>query len=450
MSEPAPTAAATPSEARSLRANIAYSIVGNGLLNLGRVAVIAMLTKFTPRDVLGAYYFATVTLAAPLVMFCGLELRAAYVADARREFPFGAYRTLRNIGMTLAAATLLVVLLLRAASDGRWSLLPLMLFGCAGRLLFHFAEVYWGVFQKRERLDLVGWSNGIRGLGMIVPFVILMPLWGDATDAGRSTTVASVAAGIYVTVSLLVWRRLDRPLAMRGDVDLSWTWPQVTALARRTLPLGLVILIIMLCESVPQFVIAEQEDGLADLGAFGAMRIITMGAGFVLLQVATAAGNRLAIYYREDARAFLRLALRLTGVATAIAGAILVLTVVAGRWFLATLYTPEYAAYYPEFVILVVAQAVILLASIFGFVTTHMQRYWVQVPIQLAVLAVTTAFAWWLIPSDPVGGGAWTALARSITQAALYSVCVLVGVRRRLGQANPAAADEGDIPRGYQ
>ena len=44
--------------------------------------------------------------------------------------------------------------------------------------------------------------------------------------------------------------------------------------------------------------------------------------------------------------------------------------------------TEEYARYAPEFVILLSGQAILMLGSLFGFVTTHMGRFWVQVQVE--------------------------------------------------------------------
>jgi len=179
---------------------------------------------------------------------------------------------------------------------------------------------------------------------------------------------------------------------------------------------------------VPAWFINRQH-GLTDVGYYGALRVITLGAGFLIVQLGNAAGNRLAITYRTDLSRFVRLAVRLTLVAGAIGGWIVVVTWFWGEPFLQLVYPDNYAAHHLEFFILVVAQAIFLLGSIFGSVTTPMRRFWVQVPVQLTILLVTTVASYLLIPGDPVRGAAWTAVARAIAQAVLYLGCVVAGVR---------------------
>lgn len=426
----------------SLRKNIAYATIGNGVLNLGRLAVVALLAKFASTEIQGVFTSTTIALATPVTLFFGLELRAAFVADARGEFTFGAYRALRSLGMGVAALALLATVLWITRAEANPALVWLMLAVCAGRVIFHQAEVYWGVYQRRERLDRLAWSNSLRGLTMLAPFAILFlvpafhgrgappePAWG------RPLLIAAGAASTYAVAWLAVFWFFDRRHVVgHSDVDLSWKWAELGKLAKQTLPLGLVLLLINLCETVTQWFIkrAGGADGWAELGFFGAMRLITLAAMFFLVQVTTAAGNRLAITYQFDRPAFVRLAVRLTGVALVLGAGFWGLVWMHGEWILRVFYTPEYAGYYPEFLILTSAEAVVLLAVVFGSVTTHMRQFWIQVPVQVSVLVLTTISAWMLIdPANPVRGGAWTMLVRAVAQAVLYFGCVLIGLRWR-------------------
>ncbi len=426
----------------SLRRNTLYALLGNGALNLGRFAVVVLLAKFASEEIQGTFTYTSIAWAGPVVLFCGLELRAAFVADAGGEFAFGVYRALRTLGMGVAAVVLLAVVLWTTRAEASFTLIWMMLAICAGRIIFHQAEVCFGVYQRRERLDLMAWSNALRGLTLVAPFAILL-IWRRVANRSGSPEaapehlmqVAAWAFSFCVVAWAAIWWFLDRRLVIgHADVNLSWDWPAVWKLAKQTLPLGLVLLLINLCETVTQWFVkrAAEGDGWTELGYFGAMRFVTLGATFLIVQVSTAAGNRLANYYQRDLRSFLRLAAKLTGIAAALGGAILVAAWVFGEWFLRVVYTAKYAEHYGEFLILVLAQAVVLLAAVFGFVTTHMRQFWIQVPVQMGVLALTAVAAILLVqPENPVRGGAWTMLVRSGAQAGLYFGCVLIGIRWR-------------------
>jgi O-antigen/teichoic acid export membrane protein len=426
----------------SLKKNAFFAVLGNGVLNLCNLAVVALLAKFATPELPGTFTYASIALAAPVVLFCGLQLRPAYVADAGGEFPFGTYRVLRRVGLGLAALVLLAAVLWITRSEADRGLAWLMLAVCAGRVVLQAPEVYWGRYQRRERLDLLAWSNVLRGVLMLAPFAVVfiaLPLAGTRApgplDPQRCNQIAAAAASCYVIGWIAVWWFFDRRRVLRDpDIDLGWSWPAVWKLARQTLPLGLVLLLINLCETVTQWFIknAAGADAWAELGYFGALRVITLVGMFLVVQVSTAAGNRLAHSFQRDLPAFLRLTSRLVGLTLGLGVGLVVLTWLFGEWFLRVVYTPAYARYYPEFLILVIAQAVVLLATVSGAVTTHMRQFWIQVPLQVVVLLATTVAAIVLIgPADPVRGGAWTMLVRSITQAVLYVGCVLLGIRGR-------------------
>lgn len=421
----------------SVRRNLVYALLGNGLLNLCRFGVMVVLANYATAQVTGCFHFAAIALSAPLVMFFGLELRAAFVADVRQEFVFGAYRALRRLGMLVAIPILVAVVWWQFGRSTSPALVWMMLFVCGGRVAFQLAEVEWGLMQRRERFDLIALSNALRGVVMLLPVALLVPLaharWSGAADTARWVeAAAAVATGIYLLGWLVVWWFVDRRYVVRYPESRPvWQVATLARLARQTLPMGLVILILTLCESVPAWFIERSTASLTDVGYYGALKIITLGASFLIIQVGNAAGNRLAITYQSDLAAFVRLARRLAAVAAGIGLAILGAAWFLGEAFLNLVYPADYAAYHVEFFILVAAQAVFLLGSIFGFVTTHMRRFWIQVPVQLAILTATTIAAAVLIPGGPVRGAAWTVVVRAVVQAVLYFACVWAGVRSR-------------------
>jgi hypothetical protein len=195
------------------------------------------------------------------------------------------------------------------------------------------------------------------------------------------------------------------------------------------LPLGLVVLLINLCDTLPRVTIEHQPDGKALLGYFGALVFLTMAGNLVVVQAATAAASRLAYGYQYDFPAFLRLGASLTGLAAVIGGVVLSTAVLCGRWILTILYTADYACFEPEFRIIVLANCLALLTNVFGVATTQMRLFWVQVPAQGITLVATVAAAVMLIPGPHVvHGAALTMLVRASVQFALYGICAGLGV----------------------
>lgn len=433
---------------RSLLHGAVYTVAGSGAFNLCRWLVVVLLVRYTSPDTVGWFDLAGVAIAAPIVLFFGLELRAAYVSDGRDEFPFGAYRALRRLGTVLAAAVAAGVILLAPLGAALPPLLILMLATGLGRALLNAQELYLGYYQRREALGRLAWSNVLRGVAMVVPFAAILPLahafFRDDPSAKPALLWAAAVAAIIQDLGwLAVWLFYDRRWTQRQpELDRSWTWPQAAALAWQTLPLGVVMLLINLCDSVPRWFIRASHGGATDLGYFAALKVVSLGIGLFMMQVAIAGANRIVVFYHTDRSAFRRTAAALVLIAAGLGGGMLAAAALLGRWFLETAYGPEYARYQADFLILIASQAVSLLATVFGFLVTQMRRFWIQVPIQLAVLAATTISAAALVPGEPVRGGAWTALVRAGVQSGLFLVCLLAALRG--GEPRPAASADAD------
>ncbi|MFO0839273.1 MAG: hypothetical protein U1D55_12215 [Phycisphaerae bacterium] len=453
-----PSAPNTVAPAQSLRTNITYALAGEVFFNLCRLGVVVLLAKFTSAEILGQFDYS-LAISAPVVLFCSLQLKPAFVSDVTGAFPFGAYRALRTIGMIGAALALAAFVAWKARID-RDPALSLILLGVAfGKIAHCSAELYWGVFQKRERIDLAARSSLLRGAAMLACVALCVPVVALATRGDLHALARSTAAAV-ITYAALWWVVLwahDRPIALqpvgkkatsddasrRGVItvdDLRWTWPMLGRLLRQTLPLGVVLLLISLYESAPRYSLEALPGGKALLGYFSAMSYVALASSLILTQICVASANRIATYFQHDRRAFRRLAGRLLAIAVIMGVVLIIAAWLAGAWFLRTLYRPEYAAFSREFVLLIVAQAFVLLANVLGFFVTYMRMFWIQVPVQLTVLIVTLVTAqMWIVGSgaggslDPaaVRGCAMTVLARAATQAGLLAICAILGSRRR-------------------
>jgi len=462
-----PTRGVTPP--RPLLSSTLWAIGGTGFYHACQLGVLVLLAKLASPSIQGQYVLG-LALATPVVLFFGLELRSAFVSDAGRQFPLGAYLTLRRLTLLLAAGILLGLLAWQAASGDSPASYLLILAGVfAARIFWAWAEIGWGVYQRRERLDLLGVSVGLRGLALLLPFAVLVPLYAWLRASGRIPP-ERLAEGVALAVLIhalgfaALWFLFDRRRALRAPLPLregpregqggraslpasrgsagaspsqSPPWPAIRALAVQTLPLGVVALTINLCDAFPRVVIEQGPDGRALLGYFGALAYITLAGNLVVVQASTAAANRLAVFYQQDLRAFLRLGVRLIGVATAIGAGVLVVAVLFGRWILTTLYTADYARFETEFRIIVLAHCLALLTNVFGAATTQMRLFWLQVPAQVITLLCTAVAALVLIPGpNPVLGAAQTALVRAVVQFVLYATCVGLGLACRR-QAEP-------------
>ena len=428
---------------RSLKRNIVYAVGGTGALNLCRCGVVVLLAKFASVEVLGQFNYA-MAVSTLVVMGCGLALRGALVSDAAGTFTWGAYQALRASGMVAAGAALAVWIFWESLGEPNAAFLIIFASVACGKILLALGEICWGAFQRHERLDLPAWGQALRGVVMVASFAVFVPLFGMLVRRGdlREDQLAYGVACAGVTYvlgwALIYWSFERRRVRTLPGEDPRWDWASVRRLAVQTFPLGIVLLLLTLADRYPWLVIEQQPDGMTNLGYFGALAYITMAGNMLVTQAGIAASNRLARYYQANLRAFVRLALKLIALALLAAGATMAATLLFGEWLLGVLYRAEYVEYFDSLVILVAAQCILFFGSLFGITLTQMRLFWVQVPIQLVIVGTTVLAAHRLIPSDPVRGGAWTVLVRSVAQTVLYGACAAAGVwhRRRASTAS--------------
>lgn len=437
MSEPSPLDLVRPAppgaggaQRPRLLANTVYAIVGVGFFHVCQLGALVLLAKFASAEIQGQYILA-LAIATPVLQFFGFELRGALVADAGRQFTVGTYHALRRTLLIPAGVILAGVLALQVARSDGPAFAAILASVFAMRLAWAVAEVGWGAFQRRERLDLVALAHTIRGLGLLVPLGVLL-LWPGLDRALGAALGLGLAAVAYIVTYFV----FDRPRTLDPRLhDLAWDWRGLRALAVQTFPLGLVALAINLCDTFPRWVVESRPDGTTQLGYFGALAYITLAGNLVIIQATHAAANRLALFYQRDLRAFLRLGARLLLLAVGLGAALLLVAHYCGAWLLRTLYTAEYARYTAEFKLIVLANALALLTNLLGAATTQMRLFWIQVPVQVLTLGATAAAALLLIRGDNlVWGAGQTALVRAAVQLGLYALCVTGGIvlRRRL------------------
>ena len=420
-----------------------YAVGGMGLFQACQFGMIVLLAKLTPAEVLGQVQYS-LAVATPIILFFSLELRGALLADAAGEFSFATYQRLRYLTGGIAGTILLAFAIWEYAHERNLAYALIFVGMTGAKLVLSFAEVIWGLFQKRERLDLMAASAALRGAALLVAFLALVPAarWLEQRGTISAEQLAfgpAAAIWLYVGASLAILLSFDRRHLHRRKINNApATWNAIWRLARHTFPLGLVLLMLHLCNSIPPLAIEAEPGGKAALGHFGALATVTIAGNLAIFQAANAAANRISAFYQTDLRAFLRLAGALLGLAALLAGALLAIALPFGQPLLRILFRADYAAYYPEFCIIVGAQCIALFTNVLGVLVTQMRLFWVQVPAQVIILAGTFIAAMWLVPGadNLVRAGAWTVMVRSVIHVTLYTVCVLIGLiwRARLRQ----------------
>jgi O-antigen/teichoic acid export membrane protein len=212
----------------------------------------------------------------------------------------------------------------------------------------------------------------------------------------------------------------------------------LASLTTIALPLGAVMAIISLQTNIPRYVL-ERESGKELLGYFGAIVYPMMAGMMVTTAMGQSASPRLARYYIEDVRAFVRLLIRLTSISAGLGLVIWIVARLGGDWLLEFLYGPRFAAYHREFEVLAIAAGIQLVTSCMGYGLTAAKRFRVQVVLTVFSCAATAAASVVLIPRHAVMGACVAVLVTALTMNVGCVIAIVAAVRRAMGTPAPRA-----------
>jgi O-antigen/teichoic acid export membrane protein len=270
----------------------------------------------------------------------------------------------------------------------------------AAKAIEGVSDILYGLFQREERMDLLGRSLAARGVaggaGLAAAFAATGSVaWG----------VAGLAAGGAAVLALH-----DLPASRRllGDpVRPAWAPWALARLAGTALPLGIVTFLGAALAALPVFLL-ERFTGEAAAGIFTALAYLPAGANRVVSALGEASAPRLARRHAAGAgTAFGTDVLRLAGAAAGVGAAGVLVSAAAGGPLLGALYGSAYAGYGTLLTGLMLAGLAGNVQTALEYALTAARRLRIQ-PVLYAVSAgLAAVLGTWLIPRFGVAGAAW-------------------------------------------
>jgi O-antigen/teichoic acid export membrane protein len=384
----------TLSPAVSLKVNFSWALLGNLSYGACQWLMIVIIAKLGTPEMVGRFGLAF-AVSAPLVMFANLNLRVVQATDAKHEYSFGNYLTLRIIMLVGVFCIITGLSMISSYSiEVRWVIIVVSL----AKILESLSDVYFGLFQKHECMYNICISLLVKGLASLVLLSIGLYItknlvWG----------VIGVAIGF-----LLVLVFYDIPFAnrvvhnsysvSRNDDSLCPVWDKgaLKKLVCLTLPLGIATLLASLLSNIPRYFI-ESMLGERALGIFTAMAfVMTIGVRMVNA-LGESASPRLAKYYVLREMKKYRMLLFKLIVMSAVLGILGVLVAnFAGKALLTIIYRPEYGEYNQVFIYLMIAAVVnyVALSLQHGMNTV---RIFKSQPIVFGISSLALSLACWLL-----------------------------------------------------
>jgi len=394
----------------SLRRNFGWVLTGNVVYAACQWGMLVILARLTSPALVGRYALG-LAIGAPVFMFTNLNLTQAQATDARREYRFGDYRGVRllsNLAAMLAICAWVVVARYDVATAGVVLLVALT------KVIESDSDVFYGMFQQHECMNLNAMSLMLRG-------VLALVVFGGLIATTRRLEVGLVGILLVWTAVFILYD--SRNGAKFGETRPAFKWRAIGQLAWLVLPLGIVAGLSSLGSELPRFFL-NSTHGERELGLFAAVASLSRVGSLFSMALSRSALPRLAKHHAADAIPhFLKLLAKLMGLGFLVGCAGVLGALLFGRWFLAIAFGPEYAERTGVLVWVMVAMGLTTTGTFLGTAVTAARRFRIQIVIHAGKILVAAAVCYLLIPRFGSLAAAW-----SLAASTLFSVLAFAGV----------------------
>ena len=405
----------SPAGALSLPHNFLWTLAGNITYMGCQWGMLVVLAKLGSPEMLGRFALAF-ALTAPVFQFSGLQLRGLQATDARSQYLFGEYLGLRLITVCLSLVAVAGICL---AVGYRSEVLLIALLVAAAKGFEAVSDVYYGRMQLAERMDGIAksmiWKGGVSLAALASTIAVTGSLaWG----------VTMLAASWLAMLIFYDVPRARQVTVPANPAELRPRFPaqRLQSLAVRALPLGFVMLLLSLQANIPRYVL-ERQLGEGALGIFAALAALMVAGNAVVNALGQSALPRLAVFAAGDQkREFGRLAGRLLAVAAGLGMIGMGVSWVAGRQFLALVYSTEYAAHANTFRWLMAAAAASYFWSFLGVTLTALQEFRLQMFLQAATAALCAILSIVLVQRFGLPGAGFAVFGTMLFGMASYAI----------------------------
>jgi O-antigen/teichoic acid export membrane protein len=410
-----------PSAIPSLRANFSWTFAGNAIYALCQWAMLCLLAKIGSPATVGQFALA-LAISAPIFMLGNLQLRSVQATDARSEYSFGDYFTLRFLTTTTAFAGV-CIFFLRISND--WTTRELVLLLSLAKAFECFSDVVAGFLQRQERLDRAAVSLIVRG-------VLSLLVFGVVLVYSRNVVMATASMALtWLTVLLLCDIRWANAMIGPRETFFNADWKKLKRLSMLALPLGLVMALISLNTNIPRYVL-QHYLGSAELGIFASLAYALTAINLIVNAIGQSVSTRLSqLFARGELQTFRSVVWKLArlGVLFVVFGVPLAFLI--GRPVLTLLYRREYGENVGLFALMVAAAGVSTIGSFLGYGMLSARCFQPQLSIVGASTLTTAIASLILVPQYGVKGaavalllsafvmvfGCWISLRRALVAA---------------------------------
>ncbi len=407
---------------RSVRANMLFNTAGSVIYYFCVWLTSVLIVRLSGFEDAGILSVAMTVTASPAI--AGLfNIRSYQVSDLTGEYADRAYirsRILTNIFS-------LVICIVLAGVYGYFKepyILAVILAYMVLKMSEAGADVYYGIYQKKARLDYAGISLSIRGIGSLALFVIVIKLTQNLLFAVLALSLFSVA--VVLIYDMPKARRMEDGRRGPDAEGLAVVWKLIV----RCIPLAIVSFLNNLSLTVPRTYL-EKFHGTEVMGYYASVSSPTI---VIQLAAMTLFAPLVPImtehFLKKDIvnfrKVFLKFALLMGGLtAVAVVGSIFLADPV-----LKLVFGPDIGPYTNLFIPILISAALIAVnASLFS-VCTLMRIIKPQYLVGIIGIATAIFCAFTVVKTMDMKGVLIALFVTLLSQIAIQMILILIGVRR--------------------
>jgi O-antigen/teichoic acid export membrane protein len=373
-----------------LRTMFAWTLAGNVIYAACQWGMISVLAKLGTTVAVGQFALA-LAITAPVFMLTNLFLRGIQATDARNEFSFGEYFTLRTIGTVVGLAAIALVLLFYRRDTISWGV---VLFVAVAKSVESFTDVIAGLLQKHERLDQVAISMMLKGITSVAAFSLAFYYWHSVVYA--SAAMAVTWSFVFLSYDV----RVAGKLLQAGERYFTWNRAALVKLTKLAAPVGIVMGLVSLNANIPRYAV-EHYRGSGELGIFAALAYLVVVVNLIVNALGQSAIARLSRSFAEGNLQLFRTVLeRMSIIGLGVAALAMAFAFAFGGLVLKLVYGAVYASHLDLLLMLIGISGVTAVASFLGYGMSAARRFREQLPVTIAsvVTCAVSAYAltpWW-------------------------------------------------------
>lgn len=391
----------------SIQRNMLYNTVGSLIYYACQWLMSVVIVRISGYEAAGLLSLAMSVTTAPALVAL-FNVRSYQVSDIDNEYSTNAYIRSRTFSNVLAFAICLVMVFAGGYSVKK--AVAIIVFMVL-KVIEGYADVYYGVEQKHGRLDYSGISMTMRGIGIIVPFVLALYLWNNVIAA--LGLVSFVNAVILVLWDVRIVRRW-------GDKAIEESKEQVRAEVKRLLitcyPLAIVAFMNALSVNISKMAL-EQYYGTEIMGYYSSVAsptlVVQLAATTVFAPLMTPLTEA---FQNKDKKRFGNICKRFSILAFGLTAICLVGSKLLAHWGLTLLFGNGIEPYVYLFVPAVIISVLLAVNAIFYSMCTLMREIKKQYMIGIAAIIVAFVVSLTLVKPYGMDGLIWAQYATLATQ----------------------------------